>query len=198
MANNTDLIDTDIKIVDFGLATLMDVDDYLFKRCGTPGFVAPEIISANANDKVKFTPKCDIFSAGVIFYILLTGTTPFKGKDFKDMLKANRDCNIDYESKALAGKDPRVITLLKKMLVVDPNKRCSAKEALAEELFMDKDAKNKQEQENIQDELKQFQEKYKFNIKKMKDTMKNSQNPEDQISMELRFNKYEGGVNESG
>jgi len=134
-AKDTQLIDTDIKIVDFGLATYADCEDYLFKRCGTPGFVAPEIISANAKDNVKFTPKCDIFSAGVIFYILLTGTTPFKGKDFKDILKANRDCNIDYESKALAGKDPRVITLLKKMLVVDPNKRCSAKEALAEELF---------------------------------------------------------------
>ena len=93
-SKDTDLINTDIKIVDFGLATLAECEDYLFKRCGTPGFVAPEIISANAKDNVKFTPKCDIFSAGVIFYILQTGTTPFKGKDFKDILKANRDCNL--------------------------------------------------------------------------------------------------------
>lgn len=59
-----------VKIVDFGLATPADVDEYLFKRCGTPGFVAPEIIKADANSKEKFTTKCDVFSAGVICYIL--------------------------------------------------------------------------------------------------------------------------------
>jgi len=34
-----------IKLIDFGLSTNIDIDDYLYKRCGTPGFVAPEIIS---------------------------------------------------------------------------------------------------------------------------------------------------------
>ena len=197
-ANNNNLIETDIKIVDFGLATLADCEDYLFKRCGTPGFVAPEIISANANDKVKFTPKCDIFSAGVIFYILITGTTPFKGKDFKDILKANRDCKIDYSSKQLKDKDPRVIDLLKKMLVVDPVKRCSAKEALSQEQFADKEALSKQLQDNIKDELKDFQEKYKNDIKRVKENIKTKQHPEEVPSIEMRFNKYEGGVNESG
>lgn len=38
-----------LKLVDFGLATKINIDEYLFKRCGTPGYVAPEIINAPSN-----------------------------------------------------------------------------------------------------------------------------------------------------
>lgn len=61
---------TNICIVDFGLATFIDVDEYIFRRCGTPGFVAPEIANANSASNPKFDAKCDMFSAGIIFYIL--------------------------------------------------------------------------------------------------------------------------------
>ena len=64
-----------LKIVDFGLATYQNIDKYLmqynlryiFPKCGTPGYVAPEI--ANLEDKsLKYDKVCDIFSAGVIFF----------------------------------------------------------------------------------------------------------------------------------
>lgn len=57
-------------IVDYGLATHADVEKYLFFRCGTPGYVAPEIIALSESKHIE--PQCDIFSAGVIFHILLT------------------------------------------------------------------------------------------------------------------------------
>jgi serine/threonine protein kinase len=58
-----------LKIVDFGLATSTMVDEYSFPKCGTPGYVAPEI--ANLKDsKLKYDKVCDIFSAGCIFYKL--------------------------------------------------------------------------------------------------------------------------------
>ena len=58
-----------LKIVDFGLATYSNIDKYLFPKCGTPGYVAPEI--ANLVDKsLKYDKVCDIFSAGVIFFKL--------------------------------------------------------------------------------------------------------------------------------
>lgn len=62
---------TDIVIVDFGLASMINIDpkNMLFKKCGTPGFVAPEVFECNDNT-TTYTEKCDIFSAGVIFYIL--------------------------------------------------------------------------------------------------------------------------------
>jgi len=59
----------DICIVDFGLATYETNVPYLFSRCGTPGFVAPEI--ANIKDpNAKYSCLCDIFSAGIIFHLL--------------------------------------------------------------------------------------------------------------------------------
>ena len=63
--------DTDIVIADFGLSAFLD-GEIIFKRCGTPGFVAPEILEYHDGDKFYDT-KCDVFSAGVIFYILMTG-----------------------------------------------------------------------------------------------------------------------------
>lgn len=58
-----------LKVVDFGLATSTLVESYPFPKCGTPGYVAPEI--ANLKDsKFKYDKVCDIFSAGCIFYKL--------------------------------------------------------------------------------------------------------------------------------
>lgn len=61
-----------IVIVDFGLSTFIEnaASEIFFKRCGTPGFVAPEILNYNENQKKFYNEKCDVFSAGIIFYIL--------------------------------------------------------------------------------------------------------------------------------
>lgn len=45
-----------LKLVDFGLATIYDIPEYLFKRCGTPGFVAPEVINAPSKENIHYTP----------------------------------------------------------------------------------------------------------------------------------------------
>lgn len=61
------------KICDFGLSTRTNTVNHLYRRCGTPGYVAPEIVVADA-DSPTFTvsPKGDIFSAGVIMYLLIS------------------------------------------------------------------------------------------------------------------------------
>ena len=58
----------EICLIDFGLSTFIDLDDYLYRRCGTPGYVGPEVVTLKPGE--KYNEKCDIFSAGVIFYIL--------------------------------------------------------------------------------------------------------------------------------
>ena len=64
-------------IVDFGLSTNVDIPEYLFFRCGTPGYVAPEIIALTQS--IHLEPTCDIFSLGAIFHILLTRFPLFPG-----------------------------------------------------------------------------------------------------------------------
>lgn len=81
-----------LKLVDFGLATRVDEKDYLFKRCGTPGYVAPEIINSPSTGNVRYDTKCDVFSAGVIFYILIVGKSPFDAKTFHEILSKNKKC----------------------------------------------------------------------------------------------------------
>lgn len=157
-----------LKLVDFGLATVADVPEYLFKRCGTPGYVAPEIINAPSNENIHYSPKCDVFSAGIIFYILITGKSPFDGKSFQEILNQNKACKIDFKNPKL-NKFPHVVGLLQKMLDVNPSTRFSAKEALNHEFF--KSFEGKESTEDLDDELalsnnlKEFNAKNKANLK---------------------------------
>lgn len=67
-------------IADFSLATEVNLQKYILNKCGTPGFVAPEILNQE-----KYTEICDMFSLGIIFHILLLKRSPFEG-DFNEIL----------------------------------------------------------------------------------------------------------------
>lgn len=98
----------------------------LYKKCGTPGYVAPEILKDQ-----KYDTKVDIFSAGIIFYILLTGCSPFYGADYDSILQKNKECKINFNlSDYKVNVSKEAIELLKSMLEINPIKRCSATEAL--------------------------------------------------------------------
>lgn len=72
----------DIAIVDFGLAEFYsETGNYLIPKCGTVGYVAPEILTEN-----NYNTKIDIFSIGIIMYILLSGQHPFAGSDTEEIL----------------------------------------------------------------------------------------------------------------
>lgn len=99
--------DFHIKIVDFGLSCFIHEEKPIFIKCGTPGFFAPEIL----NNKIKsnslnYNEKCDVFSLGVMLYIMFTGKSPFNGKNKDEILENNRknmvDCkNIECSSNGL-------------------------------------------------------------------------------------------------
>lgn len=71
-------------IIDFGLSTTCK-DEPLTTRCGSPGYVAPEILN-----NLGYGCKADIFSLGVILYILLTSKFVFNAKDYNDILRKNK------------------------------------------------------------------------------------------------------------
>ena len=88
-------------------------------RCGTPGYVAPEVI--NIKDmKTKDSCACDIFSLGLIFHLLLFGKSVFKGKTYNEVLNENRSCNFTLEGEEYEKIDPIILDLLKKMLKINP------------------------------------------------------------------------------
>lgn len=86
--------DFDCVIADFGLAQNVN-EDYMFVRCGTPGYVAPEVV--NLKDlKAKYSSICDLFSVGVIFHMLALKKPPFPGKEYDEVLLQNRQCKINF------------------------------------------------------------------------------------------------------
>ena len=69
-----------IVISDFGLATHNDVEEYLFPRCGTPGFVAPEIYHHSA-PKEHYSLKSDMYGVGVTLFFMIQGKLPYAGNE---------------------------------------------------------------------------------------------------------------------
>ena len=67
--------DKNIKLADFGFATHVTGPKSITKRCGTPFFVAPEILK-----KKPYDESADMWSLGIIIYLLLGGTMPFIGR----------------------------------------------------------------------------------------------------------------------
>jgi serine/threonine protein kinase len=120
----------DIGVVDLGFATLEQDYGKLFKRCGTPGYVAPEIL----NDK-PYNCKADVYSAGIIFYILLTGKIPFQGTSYREIVYKNMHALVDFEIPRKMKISKQTMDLLLKMLTVDPKKRISSKQALNHSCF---------------------------------------------------------------
>jgi len=60
-----------LKIADFGLATYIDVPEYIFKKCGTPGYIAPEVFKYDQKQpNTNYNDRCDVFSAGCIFFYM--------------------------------------------------------------------------------------------------------------------------------
>ena len=83
-----------IKIVDFGLATNIDEPKYIFVRCGTPGYVAPEILRIKDLSNARLGVESDMFSLGAIYYQIMYGKPLFGGKDYTEVLQNNRQCRI--------------------------------------------------------------------------------------------------------
>ncbi|KAL9186065.1 hypothetical protein ACHAXT_005303 [Thalassiosira profunda] len=119
---------TRVKLADYGMASFVGVDNLVRGRCGTPGFVAPEILLTPING--GYGNKVDMFSAGVTLYVMLAGYEPFYGESDKELIHANREAKVDFphadwHSVSVEGRD-----LIERMLVVDPAKRIGPSEAL--------------------------------------------------------------------
>jgi len=88
--------DLDVKIADFGLASFLAPGEKLNLPCGSPGYVGPEVLDESFGG---YDTKADIFSIGVILYVLLTGWPAFPGSNVPDIIKKNKIADIQYPVK---------------------------------------------------------------------------------------------------
>ena len=113
--------DSSVKIADFGLAEITDGFVSLETPCGTPGYVAPEILSSQ-----KYGKACDMWSVGVIMYVILGGYLPFEIDNYMQNVKNPVEFHPDpWNDISADAKD-----LIRKLLTVDPLVRYTAEEAL--------------------------------------------------------------------
>lgn len=82
-----------LKITDFGTAIELPPGKKLTNVIGTPYYIAPEILAG------EYTEKCDVWSCGVILYIMLCGTPPFTGRDENEIMNNIKNQNISFSSK---------------------------------------------------------------------------------------------------
>lgn len=153
---NIVLDDKFLKLVDFGTSQEFKKGNLFNQVEGTPYYIAPEVLSGSYNE------KCDIWSAGVILYILLSGTPPFNGKNddeiFSNVLKAKPA----YTKEIVKQASVQAVDLLKKILLKDPQARLSAEEVLNHEWFRVFNSKNYELGVDVLHNIKKFNFKSKF------------------------------------
>ena len=114
-----------MKLGDFGLAALLRFDGERKRSlCGTPNYMAPEILEG----KTGHSFEVDIWSIGIIIYILLIGKPPFETTSAKETLKRIRMKNYSFPQNGIISEPAK--ELIQNILVLEPHKRPSLKEIL--------------------------------------------------------------------
>ena len=113
-----------VKIIDFGAATHFVEGEALCDPIGTVYTMAREVMTGNYNE------KADIWSVGVMMYMMLSLTKPFYGKDKKDVAKKIMDGNFRFYSPKWAKMSHSSRDLIKNLITKDPKERLSASKAL--------------------------------------------------------------------
>ena len=111
--------DSDIKIADFGFAKKVHKPNSLTTQCGTPGYVAPEILEGKPYDT-----QADMWSLGVIVYILLGGYPPFIEQNQKELFRKIRKGQYEFHEEYWGQVSKEAKDLISKLLTVAPDKRC--------------------------------------------------------------------------
>lgn len=130
------LKDASIKIVDLGLSVNSKQKSQLKSKCGTPGYISPEVLRGGS---ASF--KSDIFSVGCIIYKLVSGQHLFFSTNQLNTLLVNAFCDIKHHLKTLITKDRLSVDFVNFMVTLlqpDPKKRASVQEALSDPIFSSK------------------------------------------------------------
>lgn len=142
----------EIKIIDFGLSKKFSKqEENMTTIVGTPFYVAPEVLSG------KYDTQCDLWSCGVILFVLLCGYPPFDGDSNKDIFRAILKNKLEFDEEEWGNISEEAKDLIGKLLVKDPKKRIKIDQALNHPWF--------EKWENMSEDADTFQAEY---LKRMK------------------------------
>lgn len=118
----------DLKIIDFGLSRFEDTS-HMTTRVGTPYYIAPEVLEK------KYDSSCDLWSIGVITFILLCGYPPFYGDNDAEIFRSIQSGKFAFSSPEWDTISDDAKDLIMKLLLKNPKARLSASKALVHPWF---------------------------------------------------------------
>ncbi|KAI4301980.1 hypothetical protein L6164_035206 [Bauhinia variegata] len=120
-----------LKLADFGSAEWFGDGRNMSGVVGTPYYVAPEVLMGR-----DYNEKVDVWSCGVILYIMLAGIPPFYGDSASEIFESVLRANLRFPSRLFRSISPTAKDLLRKMISRDPSRRLSAEQALRHPWFL--------------------------------------------------------------
>lgn len=151
-----------IKLADFGLADILSPESALETACGTPGYVAPEILRGSGYGK-----EVDMWSLGVITYILLCGYPPFYDENQNKLFKKIRKGDFTFPPPIWNAVSEHAKHFVKSLLTVVPGQRLSAERVLKEPWIL-KPSSDEPILVGFQENLARYNAKRKFKAGVMK------------------------------
>lgn len=123
--------DSKLKLIDFGFSKIFSPGQPMTAMHGTVYYVAPEVLDGHYDE------KCDIWSTGVIIYMLLSGSPPFNGANDNGIIKKIKNGKFAFEGPRWAGISDQAKDFISVLLQKDPSKRPTAKEAMDHQWLKD-------------------------------------------------------------
>lgn len=117
--------DSKLKIIDFGLSRYDDEVSHMTTKVGTPYYIAPEVLSKS------YDKECDLWSIGVIMYVMLCGYPPFYGDTDAEIFASVKRAQFEFRSPEWDEISPAAKDMICGLLEKNPKTRLSADQALA-------------------------------------------------------------------
>ena len=146
-------------LIDFGFSASGVVGQSLTTACGTPQYAAPEILNGMPHGK-----EVDLWSLGVVVYVLLCGFPPFYDDDEHEMFRIIKRGEFEFPSPSWDPISANAKDFIGRLLVLDPDQRMTAKQALAHPWLSGKNA-SRVHLSMVQQEAKKFRSRSQWNMK---------------------------------
>eukprot|EP01086_Lenisia_limosa_P006389 TRINITY_DN2517_c0_g1_i2.p1 TRINITY_DN2517_c0_g1~~TRINITY_DN2517_c0_g1_i2.p1 ORF type:complete len:314 (-),score=87.64 TRINITY_DN2517_c0_g1_i2:16-957(-) len=117
--------ETSIQVADFGLSKMVGTETVLKTACGTPGYVAPEVLKCQG-----YGPQVDVWSIGIITYVLLCGYPPFWADSTAELFERILSGKFEFYGEAWEVVSHSARDFVEKTLILDPKKRLTAQQCL--------------------------------------------------------------------